>query len=51
MSEASQQKLQNKIIKQLISLPFSPPFAFLEFEDERDASDAVKARNNYDYDG
>lgn len=28
-----------------------PPFAFVEFEDPRDADDAVKARDGYDYDG
>ncbi|XP_049879287.1 serine/arginine-rich splicing factor 1B [Pectinophora gossypiella] len=28
-----------------------PPFAFVEFEDPRDADDAVRARDGYDYDG
>jgi len=27
------------------------PFAFVEFKDDRDCDDAVKARNNYNYDG
>ncbi|KAK7604976.1 hypothetical protein V9T40_006162 [Parthenolecanium corni] len=28
-----------------------PPFAFVEFDDPRDADDAVHARDGYDYDG
>jgi len=28
-----------------------PPFAFIEFDDPRDASDSVKYKDGYDYDG
>lgn len=35
-----------------LKTPSRPPaYAFITFEDERDAEDAIRARNGYDYDG
>lgn len=35
-----------------LKTPSRPPaYAFITFEDDRDAEDAVRARNGYDYDG
>ena len=41
-----------RITKILVKTPRAPPaYAFVEFDDERDAEDAVRGRDGYDFDG